>query len=48
MIGLGSDKNEKVEKVPLEGGEGVPTPNGKCHEKFPYFLDPFHNQSCLL
>ena len=24
----------------IKGGEGVPTPNGKCHFKFPFFINP--------
>ena len=28
-------------KVPLDGGAGGPTPNGKCKIKFKFFLDAF-------
>ena len=29
-----------MEKSAIRGGEGVPTPNGKSHEKFPLFWNP--------
>ena len=32
----------------IKGGEGVPTPNGKCHFKFPFWLiEPFLNYLTL-
>ena len=33
---------KKMETVQLEGGGG-PTPNGKCHEKCPYFFKTVPN-----
>ena len=32
--------------MPLEGGGG-PMPNGKSHDKFPFFFDPFHKSQVL-
>ena len=29
-------------------GEGGPTLNGKCHEEWPLFLEPFHEWPCSL